>query len=73
MSKLEVKPENHKIFIFKKIFDCEAAKQQAEKKKLNAFGLWKFNLLKRPQEDTVILKQHILRYELFGSWQASVL
>lgn len=65
MSKLEVKPENHKIFIFKKIFDSEAAKQQAEKKKLNAFGLWKFNLLKRPQEDTVVLKQHILRYEPF--------
>lgn len=44
MSKLEVKAENHKIFVFKKIFEFDSAKQQAEKKKVNAFGmLAKFN------------------------------
>jgi hypothetical protein len=66
MSKLEVKPENHKIFIFKKIFEFESAKQQAEKKKLNAFGMFaKFNPLKRPTDETVLLKEQILRYEPF--------
>lgn len=66
MSKLEVKPENHKIFVFKKIFEFDSAKQQAEKKKLNAFGMFaKFNPLKRPTEETVLLKDQILRYEPF--------
>lgn len=66
MSKLEVKAENHKIFVFKKIFEFGSAKQQAEKKKVNAFGmLAKFNFLKRPTEETVHLKNHILRYEPF--------
>ena len=66
MSKLEVKPENHRIFVFKKIFEFDSAKQQAEKKKLKAFGiLAKFNPLKRPTDDTVLLKDQILRYEPF--------
>lgn len=66
MSKLQVKPENHKIFIFNKVFEFSSAKQQAEKKKVNAFGkLVKLNFLKRPTEDTVYLKDHILRYEPF--------
>lgn len=66
MSKLEVKQENHKIFVFKKIFEFESAKQQAEKKKLNAFGvLAKLNFLKRPTEETVLLKDQMLRYEPF--------
>ena len=66
MSKLEVRQENHKIFVFKKIFEFEAAKQQAEKKKLNAFGMFaKFNPLKRPTEETVLLSNQILRYEPF--------
>lgn len=66
MSKLEVKRESQKIFVFKKIFEFESAKQQAEKKKLNAFGLFaKFNPLKRPTEETVLLGNQILRYEPF--------
>ncbi|MEB3754795.1 hypothetical protein [Acinetobacter sp. MD2(2019)] len=66
MSKLEVKPENHKIFIFKSIFEFDSAKQQAEKKKLNAFGLMaKLNPLKRPTDDNVTLKNHMFRYEPF--------
>lgn len=66
MSKLEVKPENHKIFIFNKVFEFAAAKQQAEKKKLSAFGMFaKFNPLKRPTDETVLLKDQILRYEPF--------
>lgn len=70
MSKLEVKPENHKIFVFKKIFEFDSAKQQAEKKKLNAFGIFaKFNPLKRPTDESVILKNHMLRYEPF--WYVS--
>lgn len=66
MSKLEVKRESQKIFVFKKIFEFESAKQQAEKKKLNAFGMFaKFNPLKRPTEESVLLRKQILRYEPF--------
>ena len=66
MSKLEVRPENHKIFVFNKVFEFASAKQQAEKKKLNAFGMFaKFNPLKRPTDETVLLKEQILRYEPF--------
>lgn len=65
MSKLEAKPENHKIFIFNKVFEFASAKQQAEKKKLNAFGLFKFNPFNRPTDETVLLKDQILRYEPF--------
>ncbi|AOA58032.1 hypothetical protein [Acinetobacter larvae] len=66
MSKLQVKPENHKIFVFHKVFEFASAKQQAEKKKLNAFGLFaKFNPLKRPTDETVLLKNQVLRYEPF--------
>ncbi|WP_374665461.1 hypothetical protein [Acinetobacter sp.] len=66
MSKLEVRRESQKIFIFKKIFEFESAKQQAEKKKLNAFGMFaKFNPLKRPTEESVLLSKQILRYEPF--------
>lgn len=66
MAKLEVKPENHKIFVFKKIYEFESAKQQAEKKKVNAFGLKaRFNLFKRPTDENVSLKEHMLRYEPF--------
>ncbi len=66
MSKLEVKQENHKIYLFKKIFEFESAKQQAEKKKLNAFGMFaKFNPLKRPNEENVLLRNQMLRYEPF--------
>ena len=70
MSKLEVKPENHKIFVFKKIFEFDSAKQQAEKKKINAFGMFaKYNPLKRPNDETVVLKDQMLRYEPF--WYVS--
>ena len=66
MTKLEVKPEIHKIFVFKKIYEFDSAKQQAEKKKVNAFGLMaKLNPLKRPTEDNVLLKDSMLRYEPF--------
>ena len=65
MQKLEAKPENHKIFVFSKVFEFASAKQQAEKKKLNAFGLNKFNPFNRPTDETVVLKEQILRYEPF--------
>ena len=68
MSKLEVKPENHKIFVFSKVFEFASAKQQAEKKKLNAFGtLAKINPFSRnrPSDETVLLKDQMLRYEPF--------
>lgn len=66
MTKLEVRSENHKIFVFKKIYEFDSAKQQAEKKKVNAFGLMaKLNPLKRPTEDNVLLKDSMLRYEPF--------
>lgn len=66
MNALETRPENHQIFVFKKIYEFESAKQQAEKKKINAFGLMaKLNPLKRPTEDNVLLKESMLRYEPF--------
>lgn len=59
MSKLEVKAENHKIFVFK-IFEFDSAKQQAEKKKVNAFGmLAKFNFFKTSYGRNSTLKSYI--------------
>ena len=56
----------HRIYLFDEVYPLSAAKEQAEKKKLAAFGmLAKFNPLNRPREDTVMLTRHELRLEPF--------
>lgn len=60
-----------RIFVFDEVFSQRAAQEQAEKKKLGAFGMMaKFNPLNRPRDDTVQLAQQELRYEPFWHLQA---
>ena len=55
-----------KIFVFDEVYPLRAAQEQAEKKKLSAFGMMaKFNPLNRPKEDTVQLSRQELRLEPF--------
>ena len=63
---ITVKDESIKIFVFDEVYSFRAAEEQAEKKKLNAFGMMaKLNPLKRPKEDTVNLARKESRYEPF--------
>ncbi len=60
-----------KIFVFDEVYSFRASQEQAEKKKLGAFGMMaKFNPLNRPREDTVQLSRQELRYEPFWHVQA---
>jgi hypothetical protein len=55
-----------KIFVFEEVYPLRAAQEQAEKKKLSAFGIFaKFNLLNRPKDQTVQLSRQELRWEPF--------
>jgi hypothetical protein len=55
-----------KIFVFEEVYPLRAAQEQAEKKKLSAFGMFaKFNPLNRPKDDTVQLARQELRWEPF--------
>lgn len=55
-----------KVFVFDQVYPLSAASEQANQKKLNAFGmLAKLNPFKRPKDDTVLLSKHVLRYEPF--------
>ena len=55
-----------KIFAFEEVYPLRAAQEQAEKKKLSAFGmLAKFNPLNRPKDETVQLSRQELRWEPF--------
>ena len=55
-----------KLFIFDEVYPFRAAQEQAEKKKLSAFGLFaKFNPLNRPKDDTVQLTRQESRLEPF--------
>lgn len=55
-----------KIFVFDEVYPLRAAQEQAEKKKLGAFGmLAKLNPLNRPKEGTVQLSRQELRLEPF--------
>ncbi|MET0983475.1 MAG: hypothetical protein ABWY02_15325 [Telluria sp.] len=55
-----------KVFVFDQVYPLSAAAEQANQKKLNAFGLIaKFNPFKRPKDETVLLSKHVLRYEPF--------
>lgn len=56
----------NKIFVFDEVYPFRAAQEQAEKKKLNAFGMMaKLNPLNRPKEQTVQLVRQELRFEPF--------
>jgi len=55
-----------KIFVFEEVFPFRAAQEQADKKKLAAFGmLAKFNPLNRPRDETVQLTRQEMRLEPF--------
>ncbi|HSU21548.1 MAG TPA: hypothetical protein VLK60_06620 [Variovorax sp.] len=55
-----------RIFVFDEVYPFRAAQEQAEKKKLDAFGLIaKFNPLNRPRHDTVLLSRQEMRLEPF--------
>lgn len=59
-------PEAQKLFVFDQVFSARAAQEQAEKKKLDAFGkLARFNPLSRPKPETVSLVKWELRHEPF--------
>lgn len=59
-------PMANRIFIFDEVYPFRAAQEQAEKKKLGAFGvLAKWNPLNRPREETVKLSRQELRLEPF--------
>ncbi|WP_227429740.1 hypothetical protein [Psychrobacter sp. I-STPA6b] len=66
-----IKDEASKIFLFDEVYTFRAAQEQAEKKKLNAFGMMaKLNPLKRPKEDTVQLSRIDRRLEPFWHIEA---
>lgn len=65
MQKVILNEDSQKIFMFDEVYPFRAAQEQAEKKKLNAFGMAKFNPLNRPKEETVLLQRHERRFEPF--------
>lgn len=58
-------PDAQRIFLFEEVYPFRAAQEQAEKKKLNAFGFAKFNPLNRPRDETVQLSRKEMRLEPF--------
>lgn len=59
-------PSASKIFVFEEVYPFRAAQEQAEKKKLGAFGMVaKFNPLNRPRDETVQLSRQEMRLEPF--------
>lgn len=66
-----IKEEASKLFVFEEVYSFRAAQEQAEKKKLNAFGMMaKLNPLKRPKEDTVQLTRKESRLEPYWHIEA---
>ena len=64
--KMTLPANAYKIFVFDDVYPLSAATEQANKKKLNAFGLVaKLNPFKRPKDETVLLTKHVQRYEPF--------
>ena len=65
-SKMTLPDNAYKIFVFDDVYPLSAATEQANKKKLNAFGLAaKLNPFKRPKDETVLLTKHVQRHEPF--------
>lgn len=66
MNILNILDDAKKIYIFDPVYDKSAALEQANKKKLSAFGFaTKLNLLNKPKDETVHPGRHELRYEPF--------
>lgn len=63
---VQIDPAATRILLFEEVYPARAAQEQAEKRKLDAFGtLARFNPLNRPKADTVALSKWELRYEPF--------
>lgn len=63
-TRVELDSAANKIYMFDEVYPYRAAQEQAEKKKLSAFGLIaKLNPLKRPRPETVLLGKEALRFE----------
>jgi hypothetical protein len=65
-NRIEIAQGAYRVFVFDEVYPLRAAQEQAEKKKLGAFGmLARLNPLNRPREETVMLAKEVLRYEPF--------
>ena len=66
MNTLNILEDAKKIYIFDPVYDISAATEQANKKKLDAFGvIAKFNILNKPKDEVVHAGRSELRYEPF--------
>jgi hypothetical protein len=64
--RLQYLDNSGKVFVFDQVYPLSAANEQANQKKLNAFGWFtRLNPFKRPKDETVLLSKHVLRYEPF--------
>lgn len=69
---VQLSPTATHIYRFDEVYSFRAAQEQAEKEKLNAFGMFaKLNLLNRPKEDTVRLSRSEARMEPFWHIEAT--
>ena len=68
MADITIDPIVKKVFLFDEVYTFRAAEEQAEKNKLDAFGVMaKLNPFNRPKAETVLLSKKEMRYEPF--WQ----
>ena len=66
MNTLKILEDAKKVYIFEPVYDISAATEQANKKKLDAFGMMaKFNILNKPKDEAVHAARSELRYEPF--------
>ena len=66
MNTLKILEDAKKVYIFEPVYDISAAIEQANKKKLDAFGMMaKFNILNKPKDEAVHAARSELRYEPF--------
>jgi hypothetical protein len=67
---VQLDPAAQKLFIFDEVYTAPASQEQADRKKLDAFGkLHRFNPVNRPKPGTVSLNKWERRYEPF--WYVS--
>lgn len=66
MNTLKILEDAKKVYIFEPVYDISAATEQANKKKLDTFGVMaKFNILNKPKDEAVHAARSELRYEPF--------
>ena len=66
MNTLKILEDAKKVYVFEPVYDISAATEQANKKKLDAFGvIAKFNILNKPKDEAVHAARSELRYEPF--------